>query len=68
MPKKIRALIQMLKKAGFVSRGGKGSHRNFTHRRGQKITISGNLGNDAKKYQERDVETAIREAIREAKM
>ena len=61
MPKKIRELIQSLKKAGFVDRGGKGSHRNFKHPNGVKITISGNLGHDAKKYQERDVEKAIRE-------
>lgn len=62
MPKKIRELIQMLKKAGFVNRGGKGNHRNFKHAGGGNITISGNLGHDAKKYQERDVEKAIREA------
>jgi predicted RNA binding protein YcfA (HicA-like mRNA interferase family) len=61
MPKKIRELIQSLKKAGFIYRGGKGSHRNFKHPSGGKITISGNLGHDAKKYQERDVEKAIRE-------
>ena len=61
MPKKIGSLIQMLKKAGFVDRGGKGSHRNFKHPSGAKITISGNLGHDAKKYQERDVEKVIRE-------
>ena len=61
MPKKIRELIQNLKKAGFVDCGGKGNHRNFKHPNGVKITISGNLGHDAKKYQERDVEKAIRE-------
>ena len=64
MPKKIRELIQSLKKAGFVDRGGKGSHRNFKHPSGTKITISGNPGYDAKKYQERDVEKAIREVKR----
>jgi len=61
MPKKIGLLIQRLKKAGFVDRGGKGSHRNFKHPNGAKITISGNSGHDAKKYQERDVEKVIRE-------
>ncbi len=61
MPRKIRELIQMLKKVGFVERGGKGSHRNFKHPGGPVITISGHLGHDAKKYQERDVERAIRE-------
>jgi predicted RNA binding protein YcfA (HicA-like mRNA interferase family) len=61
MPKKIRELIRELKKAGFVDRGGKGGHRNFTHSRGAKITLSGNLSHDAKRYQERDVEKVIRE-------
>ena len=59
MPKKIGELIQRLKKAGFVDRGGKGSHRNFKLPSGAKITISGSLGHDAKKYQERDVEKVI---------
>ncbi len=61
MPKKIRELISDLKKAGFVNRGGKGSHRNFTHSRGAYITLSGNAAHDAKRYQEHDVESAIRE-------
>jgi len=61
MPKKIRELVQGLKKAGFIDRGGKGSHRNFKHPGGAKITVSGNPGHDAKKYQERDVEKVIRE-------
>ncbi|MCP5467819.1 MAG: type II toxin-antitoxin system HicA family toxin [Deltaproteobacteria bacterium] len=62
MPKKIRELIQMLKKAGFINRGGKGSHRNFTHKESGKImTISGNPGNDAKPYQEKKVKQAISE-------
>lgn len=60
-PKKIRELIRGLKKAGFVDRGGKGSHRNFKHPGGGKITVSGNSGHDAKKYQEREVEKVIRE-------
>ncbi|OVE73500.1 hypothetical protein BVX94_03725 [bacterium B17] len=62
MSKKIRELISELKKAGFVDRGGKGSHRNFSHRRGVKITLSGNSSHDAKRYQERAVERAIRES------
>ena len=61
MPKKIRELIERLKKAGFVDRGGKGSHRNFRHPAGEKITISGNPGHDAKKYQKREVKKVIRE-------
>ena len=61
MPKKIRELIRDLRKAGCENRGGKGSHRNFSHSKGTKITLSGNPSHDAKRYQERDVATAIRE-------
>ena len=64
MPKKVRELIRMLKKAGFVDRGGKGSHRNFTHPSGVKITLSGRPSDDAWRYQERDVERALREAVK----
>jgi predicted RNA binding protein YcfA (HicA-like mRNA interferase family) len=64
MPRKVRNLIADLERAGFVNRGGKGSHRNFTHPRGVRITISGNPGDDAKHYQERDVKRAV-EAARE---
>ncbi len=51
----------MLEKAGFSNRGGKGSHRNFLHPSGVKITISGKLGGDARKYQEKEVKTKIAE-------
>jgi len=64
MPRNIGELIRRLKKAGFVDRGGKGSHRNFKHPSGAKITISGKKGHDAKKYQERAVEKAIREVTK----
>ncbi len=50
-----------LTQAGFDNRGGKGSHRNFSHPSGPKITLSGKLGDDAKPYQERAVEKAIEE-------
>ncbi|MBU0676072.1 MAG: type II toxin-antitoxin system HicA family toxin, partial [Proteobacteria bacterium] len=53
MPRKIRQLIQDLEKAGFVNRGGKGSHRNFLHDKGSALTLSGRLGDDAKPYQEK---------------
>ena len=62
MPRKIRALIADLKSAGFVDRGGTGSHRNFKHPSGVKITVSGKPGDDAKPYQERAVQQAIEEA------
>nr|MBS0019855.1 type II toxin-antitoxin system HicA family toxin [Gammaproteobacteria bacterium] len=62
MPPKIRDLITELERAGFVNRGGKGSHRNFVHPRAQKpITISGKLGDDAKHYQVRAVRLALEE-------
>lgn len=61
MPRKIRDLIADLERAGFINRGGKGSHRNFLHEKGAKITISGHLGDDAKPYQEKAVRQAIEE-------
>lgn len=66
MPRKIRELVAELLRSGFIDRGGKGSHRNYRHPSGVKITISGKLGDDAKKYQERDVEKALKEAKYEA--
>ena len=64
MPKKIRELIRDLKRAGFVNRGGRGNHRNFTHSSGARITLSGHEGDDGKRYQEREVEAALREVDR----
>lgn len=60
MPPKIRELIAELERNGFTNRGGKGSHRNFEHFSGFRITISGKLGNDAQKYQEKLVKEAIK--------
>lgn len=59
MPRKIKQLIKDLEEAGFINRGGKGSHRNFMHPKGIVITISGKLGADAKHYQEKEVELKI---------
>jgi predicted RNA binding protein YcfA (HicA-like mRNA interferase family) len=59
MPRKVRQLAAELEKAGFVNRGGKGSHRNFTHPKGLRITMSGHSGDDAKHYQKRDVRRAL---------
>lgn len=59
MPRRIRQLIADLEKAGFVNRGGKGSHRNFTHPKGLRVTLSGNPNDDARHYQERDVRRAL---------
>ena len=63
MPPKVRELVKALEKAGFRDRGGKGSHRNFVHPNVSKpVTISGKLGDDAKRYQVRAVEKAVQEA------
>ena len=67
MPRKIMELIKELNKADFVDRGGKGSHRNFKHRNGVIITISGKLGADAKPYQEKLVKKKIEESKHESK-
>jgi len=62
MPRKVRQLIADLQRAGFVDRGGKGSHRNFMHPKGLRVTVSGHLNDDAKHYQERDVRRALEAA------
>lgn len=59
MARKIRQLIRDLERAGFVNRGGRGSHRNFEHPAGARVTISGKEGEDAKPYQEKAVQDAI---------
>ncbi len=67
MSRKVRELIRDLEMAGFINRGGKGSHRNYKHPQGAKITISGSLGADAKRYQERALKTALQELQNEKK-
>jgi len=63
VPPKVRELIAELERAGFIDRGGKGSHRNFVHPKVPRpVTISGNPGDDAKQYQVRAVRLAIEEA------
>ena len=62
MPRKIRDLIADLKRAGFSNRGGKGSHANYEHSCGERVTVSGKLNDDAKPYQEREVSRAIENA------
>ena len=52
----------MLRQVGFIEIPGKGSHTNWMHPLYEgKLTISGNDGNDAKRYQEKDVQKAINE-------
>ncbi len=62
MTPKIRELIDDLIASGCADRGGKGSHRNFTHPKlSRPITISGKLGEDAKPYQIKAVRQALRD-------
>ena len=64
MPRKIRELVKDLSDAGFsqVAGGGKGSHRKFTHPDySGAVTLSGRDGDDAKRYQEKQVKRAIDE-------
>jgi predicted RNA binding protein YcfA (HicA-like mRNA interferase family) len=65
LPPKVRDLVRKLTQAGFVDRGGKGSHRNFVHPKVRKpVTLSGQPGDDALRYQERAVQLAIEESER----
>jgi predicted RNA binding protein YcfA (HicA-like mRNA interferase family) len=65
VPRKVRDLIADLERAGFLSRGGKGSHRNYVHPKLRKpITVSGRPGDDALHYQERAVRLAIEDSQR----
>ena len=57
--------MRNLKKAGFVDRGGKGSHRNFIHPSGRIVVVSGNPARDAKRYQEKQVAEKINEVKNE---
>jgi len=63
VPRKVRELVRDLLSAGFVEiLGGKGSHRKFTHPGFPgAVTLSGQSGDDAKAYQERQVRRAIEE-------
>lgn len=66
MPKKIRELKAMLRKAGFSEESGRGSHVNFWYEgvHGTYVTICGNDGQDAKRYLERQVQSAIEKLTR----
>ena len=67
MPPKVRDLIKALEAVGFADRGGKGSHKNFKHLSGVRVTLSGRPGSDARAYQERDVNAAIKKVRHEKK-
>jgi len=62
LPRKIRDLLKALEDAGFteIGGGGKESHRKFTHPEySGAVTVSGKMGDDAKRYQEKQVSIAI---------
>ena len=64
MPRKIRQLVRDLRRAGFeaLPQRGKGSHSVWKHATYPDIpvvTLAGHLGDDAKPYQERDVQNVL---------
>ena len=62
MPKKIRELKSILQKAGFIRKSGKGSQTKWSHPLITNIfVISGNDGDDAKPYQEKLVQKALKQ-------
>ncbi|MEL6353474.1 MAG: type II toxin-antitoxin system HicA family toxin [Cyanobacteria bacterium J06627_28] len=64
MPKKIRELKQALKKAGFVCKRTRGSHERWIHPQLPElpITLAGKNSQDAKRYLEKLVSTAVEKA------
>ena len=61
MPKKVRELKSLLLKAGFVYESAKGSHTKWSHYLlPGKLTLSGKDSSDAKLYQEKDVNDALK--------
>ena len=61
MPPKIREPKARLRKAGFYSRPGKGSHTVWKHEDlpGARLVLSGSDGDDAQYYQIEDVESML---------
>ncbi|NJM55787.1 MAG: type II toxin-antitoxin system HicA family toxin [Verrucomicrobiae bacterium] len=66
MPRKIRQLVGELERAGFYQvPGGKGSHRKFRHAKYRgSLLLSGQSGDDARHYQERQIRDAIQQVNR----
>ena len=61
MPKKLRELKAALRRAGFIRRAGKGSHTVWMHPHlDDVVVLSGSDGDDAKPYQQRDVDLVLR--------
>jgi hypothetical protein len=62
MPQKIRELKALLRRYGFIERSGKDSNTVWIHpeRTDISVALSGNDGKDAKPYQEKEVQSAIK--------
>jgi predicted RNA binding protein YcfA (HicA-like mRNA interferase family) len=65
MPRKLRQLRADLRKAGWYIDHQTGSHQRWKHPlvRDYDVTLAGADGADAKAYQERDVQEAVRRAL-----
>lgn len=62
MPKKIRELKEILRRAGFTNKPAKGSHEKWKHfQLAQTIIIAGKDGSDSKPYLEEQVDQALRD-------
>jgi predicted RNA binding protein YcfA (HicA-like mRNA interferase family) len=59
VPPKVRELEARLRQAGFVRQASRRSHRKWVHSTGRFVIMSGREGDDAKKYQESQVQEAI---------
>lgn len=61
MPRKLRELKADLRRAGFFDQPGKGSHVKWIHSVHHSIivTLSGNDSDDAQRYQEKQIRSAI---------
>ncbi len=65
MPRKIRQLNKDLEKAGFEYEPGKGSHRKYRHPlTAEVVVVSGQLGDDCRRYQEKDLRAALENLAR----
>ncbi len=61
MPRKIRELRADLRRGGFRIRPGHGSHERWTHPLVPgRVTLSGGDGDDAQRYQERQIAKALK--------
>jgi predicted RNA binding protein YcfA (HicA-like mRNA interferase family) len=58
MPRKLRQLRADLRALGFVLDRQRGSHQMWRHPSGAEVTLAGADGDDAQRYQERDLAQA----------